>query len=87
MADLLTKMNNDLSGRLTRLHEGILTLVDQARELGNANRILASSTLEWLDATQVFLLSLYQPQAAGYQPPGKAPSQDGDAVWDVEHRV
>lgn len=84
--EIISRMEPGVSGRLGRLHEGILTLVKQAKDLSNANRILATTTLEWLDATQVFLLSLYQP-SVGYQPPGVPTNEQQGVVWDVDHRA
>ncbi|MEA4906609.1 MAG: flagellar protein FlgN [Chloroflexi bacterium] len=42
--------------RLKRLHDGILALVGQARDLNFGNKALVQASLEWLESAQAFLL-------------------------------
>ena len=71
--------------RIKNLSEGITTLASQARELNRANQAIALTKLDWLKATQSFLLSIFLPDA-GYQKPGASPRQDG-AGLGVEFRA
>jgi hypothetical protein len=54
---------------ITNLSEGISGLASEARELNRANQAIALTRLDWLKATQEFLISLFLPNA-GYQKPG-----------------
>ena len=53
---------------IKNLSEGISSLASQARELNRANQAIAITKLDWLKATQSFLISLFQPEP-GYQSP------------------
>lgn len=73
---LLPFFNPDDARRVRSLSEGISNLASQARELNRANQAIALMKLEWLKATQSFLISMFQPDP-GYQPPkGGSPRQD-----------
>ena len=63
---------------IRNLSEGISGLASQARELNRANQAIALTKLEWLKATQSFLISIFQPEP-GYQSP-KAGSSRKDAT-------
>jgi len=82
LADLLAALPADLSGRLGRLGEGILTLLVDVRDLTHGNRAIASTALERADGIQAFLLSLYQ-EPGDYRPPGPPPSPDSPLAGDV----
>lgn len=63
--------------RLIRtLSEGISNLASQARELNRANQAIALTKLEWLKATQSFLISVFQPDAGYRSPKGGSPRGD-----------
>jgi hypothetical protein len=74
------------ASRIKNLSEGISSLASQARELNRANQAIALSRLEWLKATQSFLISIFQPDS-GYQPPmGGLARQDATGLG-VEFRI
>ena len=64
--DLLPYLRPEDAGRIKNLSEGITSLASQARELNRANQALAYTKLEWLKATQDFLVSIFQPDT-GYR--------------------
>lgn len=64
--ELLPHFNSEEASRLRNLSEGISNLAAQIRELNRANQALALSKLEWLQATQAFLVSIFQPTTDGY---------------------
>ncbi|MCL4559599.1 MAG: flagellar protein FlgN [Chloroflexi bacterium] len=86
LIELLTGMEGPSVDRLFRLSEGIATLVGQARDLNYGNQTLSRAGLDWIAATQEYLLSFYQPQP-GYAPPGAVPTLERVAIWDLDHRV
>ena len=64
--DLLPFFKPEDAGRIRNLSEGITSLASQARELNRANQAIAFTKLEWLKATQEFLISIFQPDT-GYR--------------------
>lgn len=81
LADLLSALPAEAAGRLSRLGEGILSLLVDVRDLTHGNRAIATTALERADAIQGYLVSLYQQQ--GEQPlqgmspgAGAAPASD-----------
>lgn len=72
--------------RIKTLSEGIFNLASQARELNRANQALAITKLDWLKATQSFLLDIFLPEA-GYQKPGGSASRQDSAGFGVEFRA
>jgi hypothetical protein len=62
--------------RIHHLSEGISNLASQARELNRANQAIALTKLEWLKATQAFLISMFQPDSGYPSPKGGSPRQD-----------
>ena len=76
----------DEDARIIRnVSEGISSLASQARELNRANQAIALTKLDWLKATQSFLISIFLPDA-GYQKPGGSARQDA-AGLGVEFRA
>ena len=73
--DLLPFFKPDDARRLRHLSEGISSLASEARELNRANQAIALTKLEWLKATQSFLISIFQPDS-GYPSPKGGPRQD-----------
>jgi flagellar biosynthesis/type III secretory pathway chaperone len=71
VADVLTYVDRTTAGRLGHLREGILTLMDQVRDLTYGNRALAASALQRCEAVQAFIISSYQ-TPSGYRPPSVA---------------
>jgi flagellar biosynthesis/type III secretory pathway chaperone len=66
--ELLPFFRPEDANRIKNLSEGIISLAGQARELNRANQAIAATKLEWLKATQEFLISLFQPDT-GYRTP------------------
>ena len=58
VSELLPYLQEDIAERISRLVEGITTLAIQARDLNTANQALSTTKLEWLKATQSFLIRI-----------------------------
>jgi flagellar biosynthesis/type III secretory pathway chaperone len=86
VSEVVPILGEPVSERLMRIQEGILALGSEIKDLNRSNLALAQAALEWADATQAFLLSLYQPELDNYQPPGKYPRNDM-AVRSFDQRV
>lgn len=82
--ELLPHFDPEDARRIETLSEGISGLASEARELNRANQAIAITKLDWLKATQEFLVSLFLPEA-GYQKPGST-RQDA-AGLGVEYRA
>ena len=84
---LLPFFKNEDSSRIRNLSEGISNLAGQVRELNRANQALALSKLEWLKATQSFLIGIFQSNTDEYggQKSGNKP-QDNTGLG-VEFKV
>ncbi len=67
--ELIPHFEPESARRIQNLSEGISSLASEARELNRANQAIALTKLDWLKATQEFLISLFLPEA-GYQKPG-----------------
>ena len=63
---LLPYFRPEDASRINNLSEGIYGLANQARELNHASQALALTKLDWLKATQLFLISIFQPEP-GYR--------------------
>lgn len=74
--DLLPFFKAEDARRIKNLSEGISNLAIEARELNRANQAIALTKLEWLKATQHFLISMFQPEPGYRSPKGGASSQD-----------
>jgi flagellar biosynthesis/type III secretory pathway chaperone len=86
VSELLPLIKEDLAERISRMMDGITTLAVQARDLNRANQALSSTKLEWLKATQSFLIRIAQPEI-GYRSPGSAPALQRTAGLGVEFRI
>jgi hypothetical protein len=82
--ELLPFFEPEDARRIKNLSEGISGLASEARELNRANQAIALTKLDWLKATQEFLISIFLPDA-GYQKPGST-RQDA-AGLGVEFRA
>jgi hypothetical protein len=71
---------------IKNLSEGISGLASQARELNRANQAVALTKLEWLKATQSFLISIFQPES-GYQSPKVGSARKHATGLGVEFRA
>ncbi len=65
---LLPFLKPEDASRIKNLSEGVSGLASQTRELNRANQALAITKLDWLKATQDFLISIFLPDA-GYRSP------------------
>jgi hypothetical protein len=82
---LLQYFEPEDANRIRSLSDGISNLACQARELNRANQAIALTKLDWLKATQSFLLSIFLPES-GYQKPGEMIRRDA-AGLGVEFRA
>ena len=73
---LLPYFKSEDARRIQNLSEGISNLAIQARELNRANQAIALTKLEWLKATQSFLISMFQPDPGYRSPKSTTPRQD-----------
>jgi hypothetical protein len=83
---LLPYFKSEDASRIRNLSEGISSLASQAREVNHANQALAQSKLEWLKATQAFLISIFQPESGYRAQKGGAKHQEATGLG-VEFRV
>ena len=84
--DLLPYFKPEDAGRIRNLSEGITSLASQARELNRANQAIAFTKLEWLKATQEFLISIFQPDTGYRSPKGGNLNRDATGMG-VEVRI
>lgn len=71
---------------IKNLSEGISSLASHARELNRANQAIALTKLEWLKATQSFLISIFQPESGYQSPKVGSPRKDATGLG-VEFRA
>ena len=71
---------------IKNLSAGISSLASQARELNRANQAIALTKLEWLKATQSFLISIFQPEPGYQSPKVGSPRKDATGLG-VEFRA
>jgi len=86
IADILPELDAYISERLSRLHEGITTLVEKTLIMNRGNSSLAKSKIDWLGAAQNFLLSII-PSSDSYYPPGNMVNQELCPVSGIEHTI
>lgn len=84
---LLPYFQPEDTSRIRNLSEGISSLATEVRELNRANQALALSKLEWLKATQAFLISIFQPESDGYGAQKFGNKHQEAAGLGVEYRV
>jgi hypothetical protein len=65
---LLPLLKAEDASRVKNLSDGIHSLAIQAREMNHASQAIAVTKLDWLKATQSFLIGLFQPEP-GYRSP------------------
>lgn len=86
IAELLPYLDESEARRVTRLAEGITSLAREARQLNDYNQALAVTRLDWLQAAQVFLVGVVQPEPA-YAPPYKARPAAEAANFGMDYRA
>lgn len=84
--DLLPSFKPEDARLINHLSEGISSLASQARESNRANQAIALTKLDWLKATQSFLISLFLPDP-GYQPQRNTSSNKAATGLGVEYRA
>lgn len=84
---LLPHLQSEDTSHIRNLSEGISSLASQVQELNRANQALALSRLDWLKATQAFLISIFQPESDGYGAKKSANKHQEAAGLGVEFRV
>jgi flagellar biosynthesis/type III secretory pathway chaperone len=84
--EIIPHLNADAASRISRIADGISSLVVQARELNESNQMLVHVKLDLIKATQAFLISLAQPEI-NYRPAGTAPVSREIPSWGVEIRA
>jgi len=85
--ELLSHFPPEDTSRIRSLAEGISSLASEVRELNRANQALALSRLEWLKATQAFLISIFQPESEGYGAQKSGNNRQAAAGLGLEYRV
>ncbi|GIV64392.1 MAG: hypothetical protein KatS3mg045_1731 [Bellilinea sp.] len=86
IAELLPHLEKADARRVSRLVEGITSLAREARQLNDYNQALAVTRLDWLQAAQVFLVGVVQPEPA-YAPPYKARTASEAANFGMDYRA
>ncbi len=73
--------------RIKNLTDGIYSLTSQARELNHASQAVALTKLDWLKATQSFLIDIFQPEAGYRSPKDGTKHQEPVTGLGVERRA
>ncbi len=86
LEDIFPYLDQSQANRISRLRDGVTTLVAQARDLNYGNQALANSMVDWLHAAQKFMIDLAQPET-NYHPPSRVPAFKNSSSWGVDHRA
>lgn len=86
IAEIADRLPQETGNRINHLREGIVALSEDIRVITSGNRVLAATALDWIDATQTFLLDAIRPTPF-YDRPGVAAGNQSEAVWDVDQRI
>jgi flagellar biosynthesis/type III secretory pathway chaperone len=84
---LLPHLKAEDASRIQNLTDGIYSLTSQARELNHASQAIAVTKLDWLKATQSFLIDIFQPEAGYRSPKDGTKRQEPAAGLGVERRA
>ncbi len=84
---LLPHLKAEDANRIQNLTDGIYSLTSQARELNHASQAIAVTKLDWLKATQSFLIDIFQPEAGYRSPKDGTKRQEPAAGLGVERRA
>lgn len=84
---LLPYLKDEDSIRIQNLTDGIYSLTSQARELNHASQAIALTKLDWLKATQSFLIDMFQPEAGYRSPKDGTKRQETVTGLGVERRA
>jgi hypothetical protein len=84
---LLPYLKEEDAIRIQNLTDGIYSLTSQARELNHASQAIALTKLDWLKATQSFLIDMFQPEAGYRSPKDGTKRQETVTGLGVERRA
>lgn len=84
---LLPFLKPEDARRIKNLTDGIYSLTAQARELNHASQAIALTKLDWLKATQSFLIDIFQPEAGYRSPKDGTKHQEPVTGLGVERRA
>ncbi len=84
---LLPHLKDEDAIRIQNLTDGIYSLTSQARELNHASQAIALTKLDWLKATQSFLIDMFQPEAGYRSPKDGTKRQETVTGLGVERRA
>ena len=84
---LLPYLKAEDATRIQNLSDGIYSLASQSRELNHASQAIALTKLDWLKATQSFLIDIFQPETGYRSPKDGTKHQEPVAGLGVERRV
>lgn len=86
IAEIAGQLPMETGNRINHLREGIMALSEDIRVITSGNRALAATALDWIDATQTFLLDAFRPNLF-YERPGVGSGNGPEAIWDVDQRI
>lgn len=84
---LLLLLKPEDASSIRNLSDGIFSLASQTRELSHASQAIAITKLDWLKATQSFLIDMFQPEAGYRSPKDGTKRQKPVAGLGVERRA
>lgn len=87
LADVIRAIEGETARRLDHLHQGVIALTKEIKDLTQGNRALAETALEHVDAVQAYLLSLLDVSAVGYRPPRVPVSQSPSVTFEIDQGV
>jgi flagellar biosynthesis/type III secretory pathway chaperone len=84
--ELVPFLDEEEATRIERLADGVTSLVWQARELNQINQVVANNKMDWLRATQYFLIGASK-QDGDYRPPVSRPVSRESADFGIGIRA
>ena len=85
LSEMLGKAYNSIdTSKISRIHQGILTLQAEIREVNNGNYALATLNVQRLEAVQDYIVGLFTPPVY-YRPTIKMPMVEAPASWGRDH--
>lgn len=84
---LMPYLKTEDATRIQNLSDGIYSLASQARELNHASQAIVLTKLDWLKATQSFLIDIFQPETGYRSPKDGTKHQEPVAGLGVERRA
>ncbi len=84
---LLPLLKAEDASRIKNLSDGIHSLALQSREMNHASQAIAVTKLDWLKATQSFLIGIFQPDPGYRSPKDGTKNQESVPGLGVEIRA